>query len=390
MAYRVLNRDEHLHSEGQPKRILALDGGGLRGILSIGILAKIEDLLRERHGGLQEFRLCHYFDLITGTSTGAIIAAALAQGWTVEQIRDKYMSLGKRVFEKSLFWQGLLRAKYNKALLVDELKQVYGAKATLGGPELSTGLMVVTKRLDTGSPWPVGNNPRGQYFQASASGSLGNGDYPLWQVVRASTAAPYYFDPESITISSVEGGGQPVIGNFVDGGISPFNNPALQALMYATMDGYRVGWSMGADKLLLVSIGTGAADPAVAKASFAASPAIGALTSLMQDCAVLQQTMLQWMSSSPTAKVLDSEVGDLRHDLLGGAPLISYLRYDVDLRPAAIQALDPGVQDLEKIKSLSEMDAPENMAMLHDLGTRAANRDVKAFDFPSVFDLPSS
>lgn len=388
MAYRVLSRDEHFHADGRPKRMLTLDGGGLRGILTLGILARIEALLRVRHGDSADFRLCHYFDLIAGTSTGAIIAAALAQGWTVDQVRASYMRLGQRVFEKSWLREGVVRAKYDAARLSAELKAVYGAGTTLGGPELLTGLLVVTKRLDTGSPWPVGNNPRGRYFDGTQTGRLGNGRYPLWQVVRASTAAPAYFDPEPITIADPQGG-HPVTGNFVDGGVSPFNNPALQALMYATLDGYRVGWRTGADRLLLVSIGTGAADPAIAKASLAASHAVGALLSLMKDCATLQQTMLQWMSSSPTAQVVDRELGDLRHDLIGGAPLLSYLRYDVDLRRDAVQALGAGAADAAQIESLSALDAPENMALLHQLGSLAGERDVQAADFASVFDLPA-
>src|SRR4029077_20265705 len=87
----------------------------------------------------------------------------------------------------------------------------------------------------------------------------GNGDYPLWQVVRASTAAPSYFDPETITITNPLDAA-PVVGQFIDGGVSPFNNPALMAVMYATLDGYRIGWPRGADRLLVVSVGTGASD----------------------------------------------------------------------------------------------------------------------------------
>lgn len=388
MAYRLKNRDEHLRNDGRPKRILALDGGGLRGILTLGILQKIEDILRDRHGNSAGFRLSHYFDLIAGTSTGAIIAATLAMDWTVEEIRQKYMNLGDRVFEKSLFRQGFFRAKYDKDKLINELKGVYGAGTTLGGPELRTGLLIVTKRLDTGSPWPVSNNPRGKYFASRQGGTIGNGEYPLWQVVRASTAAPAYFDPESIRI--VESPGRRTVeGEFVDGGASPFNNPALQAFMYASLDGYRIGWPTGADKLLLVSVGTGAVDPEVKKATITARHAIGALLSLMDDCASLQETLLQWLSSSPTAREIDRELGDLRHDLVAGAPLLSYLRYNVDLRKACLQRLDPSLTDSRAIDSLSEMDAPENMAVLHRLGALAAERDIKAGDFASVFDLPS-
>ena len=155
MSYPTRTRDQHLANDGKPKRILALDGGGLRGILSLGLLQAIEDTLRTRHGAGDDFRLSHYFDLIAGTSTGAIIAATLALGWKVEEIRSRYMMLGERVFTRSLLRQGVLRAKYDDDTLIAELKKVYGAKTTLGGPELKTGLLVMTKRIDTGSPWPI-------------------------------------------------------------------------------------------------------------------------------------------------------------------------------------------------------------------------------------------
>jgi predicted acylesterase/phospholipase RssA len=387
MNYRIRNRDEHLSNDGAPKRILALDGGGLRGILTTGFLQKIEDLLRDRHGGDAGFRLCHYFDLIAGTSTGAIIAGALATGWTVSDIRAKYVSLGKKVFEKSLLRQGLFRAKYDADKLSEELKAVYGAQTKLGGPELQTGLVVVTKRLDSGSPWPISNNPRGKYFAARPGGVIGNGDYPLWQVVRASTAAPVYFEPERITIASAPGM-QPVQGDFVDGGVSPYNNPALQALMYATLEGYAIGWPTGAESLLLVSVGTGSANPGVKTAAVAAAHGIKSLVSLMEDSAVLQETMLQWMSSSATARVFDREVGDLRNDLVARAPLISYLRYNVDLGKESVRKLDPALTDDALIASLVEMDAPDNMDVLYKLGCLAADRDVRGADFPARFDLP--
>jgi len=304
----------------------------------------------------------------------------------VEQIRAKYMSLGNAVFQKALLRQGLFRAKYDAVKLSNELKAVYGAQTTLGGPELLTGLVVVTKRLDSGSPWPISNNPRGKYFAGRPGGTIGNGEYPLWQVIRASTAAPTYFDSEAITIATATGM-KSVQGEFVDGGVSPFNNPALQALMYATLDGYRIGWSTGADRLLLVSVGTGAASPEIRIATLAAQHGLRSLLSLMEDCAVLQETLLQWMSSSPTARSFDREIGDLRNDLVAHAPLISYLRFNVDLGKESVQRLDPSLTDDAHIASLVEMDAPENMDTLHRLGCLAAERDIQAGDFPSRFDL---
>jgi predicted acylesterase/phospholipase RssA len=389
VSYARRTRDEHLARDGKPKRILALDGGGLRGILTLGILQELEEVLRSRHGGAPDFRLSHYFDLIAGTSTGAIIAATLALGWSVEDIRRKYMELGSDVFEKSWLRQGLLRARYDEKKLIEQLKGVFGADTRLGDAKLETGLLVVTKRIDTGSCWPISNNPQGKYFTARENGVVGNGDYPLWQVVRASTAAPLYFDPENITIGQ-EPGMTPAAGTFVDGGMSPFNNPALMAVMYATLDGYRIGWPTGAEKLLVVSVGTGAADPSVKRASAPVDNALKSLLSLMSDCASMQELMLQWVSSSRTARVIDREVGDLQHDLVASAPLISYLRYNVDLTVAKVQQLDDTLEDVEAIESLTAMDAPQNMVTLHRLGTLAAKRDLRTEDFAVYFDLPAA
>jgi predicted acylesterase/phospholipase RssA len=385
MSYSIRSRDQHLTNDGTPKRILALDGGGLRGILSLGLLQQVENILRERHRAGDEFRLSHYFDLIAGTSTGAIIAATLALGWKVEEIRQRYMMLGERVFTRSLLRQGVLRAKYDEATLIAELKKVYGAKTTLGGPELQTGLLVMTKRIDTGSPWPITNNPQGQFF-AARDGVIGNGEYPLWQVVRASTAAPAYFDPQSITIARAAGA-KSVSGDFVDGGVSPFNNPALMAVMFATLSGYRVNWPTGADKLLVVSIGTGAADPTVTHASLAAKQAIDALLSLMNDTATLQETLLQWLSDGPTARPINREVGDLQGDVLNGAAALTYRRYNVDLRASSVRELEPALKDPKLIEALSAMDSPTNMTILHRLGTLAAQRDIIPAHFPAAFDL---
>jgi uncharacterized protein len=376
---------QHFTGPG-PKRILALDGGGLRGILTLGILKQIENELRQRHGNDAAFRLGHYFDLIAGTSTGAIIAATLAIGWSIDDITKKYFALGSYVFQRSLLRQGLLRAKYDETRLIEQLQSVFGADTTLGSNRLQTGLLVVIKRLDSGSPWPVSNNPNGKYFRSREGGVIGNGDYKLWQAVRGSTAAPDYFNPERITIAQLPDH-QPVIGDFVDGGVSPFNNPAFQAFLYATLNGYRINWPVGKDNILVTSVGTGAADPAVRRSEIAAAQALRALLSLMDDCAALQETLLQWMSKSPTARSIDRELGTLDGDLPGAAPLLSYVRYNVDLQSAAIRDLLGDEPNTLAVEDLTAMDAPENMPVLHRLGIAAGKREVRSDHFPAVFDL---
>jgi len=386
VAYTTKTRDEHFLPDGKPKRILALDGGGLRGILTLGILAKIEALLKDRHGGGEQFRLCDYFDLIAGTSTGAIIAAALALGLTIEEISKIYLNLGERVFKKSTFRKGVFRALYGQNTLIKELQNVYGEKTTLGGSELKTGVLIVTKRLDSGSPWPLGNNPQGIYFGPGTDPQvIPNKDYPLWKVVRASTAAPRYFEPETMEIIRAPGKKR-VAGQFVDGGVSPFNNPALQALLYVTLDGYRVGWPLGVDKLLLVSVGTGSRDPKVTPTSITASHAVKSLVALMDDCAALVETLLQWMSKSPTARSIDSEIGDLRNDLIAQAPLLSYLRYNIELEPNTLDDLGLNLSAAE-VAPLSEMDDPANMARLKQIGELVGEKKVHGEHFPAAFDI---
>ena len=71
-------RDRHLFCPG-PKRILALDGGGVRGAITVAFLEQIETILGDR---LKDSHLCNWFDIIGGTSTGSVIAGALALGYT--------------------------------------------------------------------------------------------------------------------------------------------------------------------------------------------------------------------------------------------------------------------------------------------------------------------
>lgn len=384
---------EHLDPAVGPKRILALDGGGLRGVLTLGMLREVETLLRARAGGDPSFRLSDYFDLIAGTSTGAIIAAALSLGMSVDEVHGHYMRLGNAVFKRSLLRWGALRAKFDADKVREALTGVFGDRR-LDSTDFRTGLLVMTKRLDTGSSWPITNNPKAKYFKRGTQATtIGNGEYPLWQVVRASTAAPYFFDPETMRIGRGSEGAKAVSGDFVDGGVSPSNNPALQALMTATMQGYRLEWPTGEDQLLVVSLGTGKSDPAVGHAGIvegtAAIHAVLSLKALMEDCADQVEAVLQWLSRSPTARLLDREIGTCAPPL-GGTPLLSYLRYNVLLESdwcasALGEKLSP-----KQLKSLEAMDEPDNIPELDRVGRLAGTKLIKDEHFPKAFDLPAA
>ena len=83
-----------------PKKLLAIDGGGIRGVLALEVLQKIEDLLKAK-SGRSDFRLADYFDYIAGTSTGGIIAAGLSIGMSVKGILEFYQDAGAQMFVKA-------------------------------------------------------------------------------------------------------------------------------------------------------------------------------------------------------------------------------------------------------------------------------------------------
>jgi hypothetical protein len=108
----------------------------------------------------------------------------------------------------------------------------------------------------------------------------------------------------------------------------------------------------------------------------------------MDDCAAMQEMLLQWMSQSKTARKIDSELGTLDGDLAGGTALLSYVRYNANLDAGSVAALlGKEAAAAIPIENLSAMDAPENMDTLYQIGEAAGTRDVHADHFPDVFDL---
>lgn len=379
-----LTLEQHLDEGHVPKRILALDGGGLRGVLTLEFLDRIESELRKRSGNDEHFRLCDYFDLIGGTSTGSIIAAALACGMSVAELKTLYAEIGQHVFKRRILPRGILTPKFSSERVQAALDKYLGAQTTMGDHRVRTGLMIMVKRLDTGSPWPIHNHPNARYGKQDCK-------LRLAEVVRASTAAPTYFSPEHIAINSRSGGS--IDGAFVDGGVSPFNDPALQSLMLATLRGYGFCWKVGMHQLLLVSIGTGRYPSKTPTESVMAAPAakqgILALQSLMGDCARVNQIVLQWLTRCLTPWPIDRAVGDMKVDSEHGPQLATYARYDVVLQREWLKGNLNIDWDDDKIEELSQMDQPNNIHELAMLGRLAVNRQFHPEHLPSAFDLPA-
>src|SRR5687768_16722490 len=204
------------------RRLLALDGGGIRGAISLEFLARIESTLRPPGEAGRNFVLADYFDYIAGTSTGAIIATCLSLGMSVKAVSEFYAESGAEMFDKARIWERF-RYKFHDDKLAGMLQKIMGRDTKLGSEQLRTLLMLVMRNATTDSPWPVSNNPGARFNQL---GGFSNLEFPLWQLVRASTAAPTYFPPEEITVADTGRSERTFV--FVDGGITVFNNPAFQ------------------------------------------------------------------------------------------------------------------------------------------------------------------
>lgn len=364
---------QHLDPKIGPKRILSLDGGGIRGALTLGYLKKIETILRKQENN-PKLLLCDYFDLIGGTSTGSIIASALAIGMQVDDIKEMYMDLGGKIFGKKHDWWKpwetvkFLRAEYDYSALEANLKSAFG-NILLGGDEIKTGLCIVAKRADTNSVWPLINHPNGKFYD-SALGK--NKNIPLWQAVRASSAAPTYFAPQMIDV------GDGYQAAFVDGGVSMANNPALTLLMVATLKGFPFHWEMGEENLMLVSVGTGysvfSKQRGEIEDAWLATWASSVPEMLMQDASWQNQVILQWLSESPTAQIMDMEMDNMHGDYIGSKPLIQYLRYNFAITENNLNGLKLGKQfTKDDVDSIVEMSNAQNREILYEIGLAASN-----------------
>lgn len=366
-------RDRHLFGPG-PKRVLSLDGGGVRGAATIAFLERLEVQISEIEG--RPTLLAEWFDLIGGTSTGAIIAAALSLGYRASELNEFYRQLAPRIFKRSRLRVFGWQAKFDSKRLTQELAAVIGNR-TLDSDDVLTGLCLVLKRLDTGSAWIVMNNPRSTFWDTPADGSfIGNRHLPIANLVRASTAAPSFFDPELIEIVS----GQPR-GLFIDGGLTPHNNPALLMLMVALLPAYGLNWKLTTDDLLIVSVGTGSfrttMKPLEAMRLSAIGLAIRSLAGMISESQQLVLTLMTYLGQSPIPWPINSEIGDLGPVMAQTGNLFRFLRYDIRLEQDWLKQNLGETLSQDVLNRLRQMDNPEGMPTLYELGRKAAALQIK-------------
>ncbi|GAA0779915.1 patatin [Roseibium denhamense] len=235
----------------QKKRfILSIDGGGVRGLIPLRILETLESRLLNR--GVDK-PLHQVFDLIAGTSTGGLIAAGLAAprpggtsgeaAATLAELREFYERDAREIFKQSIGAR-LARAMTNPLGLFDESYDARPLERLLkerfGWTSMASGL---TKLVLTA--YDIEN--RKAVFMTNGLEENGSrpDDYYFWQAVRATTAAPSYFEPariENLTRKRDEA--------MIDGGVF-MNDPAMAAYLEAG----KLGWDQ--DDIVILSLGTG-------------------------------------------------------------------------------------------------------------------------------------
>lgn len=368
----------------RPRRMLALDGGGIRGVLALEIVRELERQLREATGGGPGFRLCDWFDYVAGTSTGAIIAAGLACGMSSDELLDFYVSTGPQMFEKR-FLLNRLKSFYKADPLEKKLREVYGKDTDLTPANLRCLLLVVTRNVTTDSPWPISSNPLARYNDPARKDC--NLRIPLWQLVRASTAAPIFFPPETLQWDKDDPAKAFV---FVDGGVTPYNNPAFLLFRMATMPAYRLEWKTGEKNMLLVSVGTGAAptvdDDIASPEKALPGQLVGLPGTFMYGMLVDQDVNCRAIGRCVAGDAIDREMGDTIPRDASGAPIplttdlgraFLYARYNADISPDGIKAMGLTGIDTGRI---GKMDAVDQIDSLRRIGRKAAEQvNIRAF-----------
>jgi patatin-like phospholipase/acyl hydrolase len=221
----------------QLRRVLSIDGGGVRGVIPALALAELERVTGRPARD--------HFDFVAGTSTGALIAGAVAAGMPAERIVRLYLDKAPTLFQRIPVLSTLRR------ILVGELYDVRRLRALIGDALAGEGagewtlndvpgdILVTAKGLVDGHQW---------YFvkDRPETNTARTGTLPLVDCLTASAAAPTYFEPW--TIRGLESAGP-----MVDGGTGVAGNPVYQAAVEAFL--YAKGYEPAST--VIVSMGTG-------------------------------------------------------------------------------------------------------------------------------------
>ena len=314
------------------KLMLCLDGGGIRGILTLQLLKKIEAI-----AGIPCYEL---FDMVAGTSTGGIIAGLMASSKTAAEIEDLYIKLVTKVFIKRN-WRAnrfLNPPLYDKKTYRGVLKTILGDKTLAAVCNTSNlDLMITSKDMTAGEE---------TFFTSFKKDNTQNGIYKdvlLRSVMEATMSAPTYFMP---------------LERFLDGGTTTYNNPSLAAIMEAvTYDGKG---KYSSDKLTVFSFGTGTTVKFVKPEETADPKGVDAYF------------WLTYVMDEASQDASDMQMDIIRSGLL---PKLDFRRFQLSLDTTAIRQLPN-----RNISHIHEVEA--------DWLWNLTNEDLKGIDLDDVTKFP--
>jgi len=213
-------------------RILSFDGGGIRGLVTLALLKRLEAQIPNLIKGA---------DLLAGTSTGGIIALGLAAGKSVDEMIALYRDNGAAIFDESWLDDirdlgGLAGADYSQKNLENLLDGIFADKQL---KDLGKRVLVPSFNLDDGDP-DATKRTWGPKFFHNFPGADTDGDESVVDVALDTSAAPTYF---------------PTHGTFIDGGVVA-NNPSLAAVAQ-TQDTRNTESAPALGDIFLLSLGTG-------------------------------------------------------------------------------------------------------------------------------------
>lgn len=236
-----------MEKDNKKFKILCIDGGGIRGIIPAKILYHLEEEAIKQDG--DKARLCDYFDLVCGTSTGGIIAIGIALGMSAKDILKLYQENAKKIFPKKSLWRAFIKNEpfYNRDALEKLLAENFNPFDYQTNDariyHCKTRLCIPTYDLDKGEQHVFKTDHLPNYQRDC--------HIPVVNAALATAAAPVYFTPHSFDFNDMNSANRSDYINNVDGGVLA-NNPALLGLTEAV---YCIGVSL--EKIEILSLGTG-------------------------------------------------------------------------------------------------------------------------------------
>jgi uncharacterized protein len=308
------NAFEKLNIDLNDRVILALDGGGMRGILTIQLLKKLEEI-----AGIPCYDLA---DMVAGTSTGGIIAGLIARGHTAPEIEDLYDKLIKEVFHKRPIGNRFLNPpQFSKKRYRELLKEIIGSELTLeqASQIKDIDLMITSRDMSAAEEtfFTSFKQPDGSYHGTYK-------DVLLRAVMESTMSAPTYFHP---------------LERFVDGGVTTHNNPSLgafiEAISYSTpkdADGKRKPSQYKLPNVTVYSFGTGATQRFI-KPTKTLDPKGNDI-----------KFWLDWLINETSEDASSVQENTFRSLMINNS--VRYKRYQISLDPPALKKL-PNTDELD-------------------------------------------